>query len=932
MGKSTLSKNHPRKGAKMRKYLLLLLTLSSLLFAEQKADNEELTLMYNAFLYDKDLPHAYKIAKQGVKAFPHDITWHKRLSNAALWSGKNTESMDEMVYLYKHNDDPKLAPKIITQMLAAYQYQKALPIINSEFQKNRQSSQKLLDIYEKTGDPQEAIEILKKRFVKHPDAKILAQILPLQIELGDIKGAKESVQALEHYHDISPQVALALSKYYFLQKELQKAYTTLLQAKKRATVKDIPYLERLSDFANYMGDRENMLYASLLLFHADAYRVVDLERINKEADKSQVALRQIIYKEALKKFHKKSIFIDTISQLLEAKKYEALKKELDTVLADKELAENLKEEPKLWLVKASVDEHLGHTKVAQEDLRKALRYSNNDIKIEETLLWHLINHQQYQALQKMLHNIEQNKPIPPSLYHPLCAGYFTLQEADKAIFYFHKAFKKNPKDISLQFLYSEILGSVGKEKEKKVYLNLILKKLQKRANANPKLLKNQDFLRQYLQASLPFLPYKQAKNRIEKYKKDLDKQDYWELKVLLALQHKYPNHALSSYQHLAKKDTFLALDIAHQRGDIKREKRLLHTLGLAAPHMLKIQLDEDENRLPQAIHLAKKALQGNQQNLALQQKLALLQKEYANAFKVASGYQQIGKIKKTTIMIENFSYLAQGYGLISKAAFIKFDNAQKTHLSHYHDRQTQLTLGLRKHIKDGKIEANIHYNDKREKHLGASIAIEKSISEKLSFSGKVSANERIDDEGERLMLDASKDSITLQTNYNLDKSNQLSMMVEKMRYKSNHSLTLGNGIRANFTWGHKVNEDPDITLLAMYRLGHYNEQNKAAQLSLFERKDYASRFLPEDYHDIGLGFSYGKAYHGYGKATHPHLDASLFYNTKHHKLAGEVYAGVSSSLTKEDYYDVNAFYQNAINGLSYENYGININYNHLYGE
>jgi len=905
----------------MRKKLLLLLNLSSIIYASNSIDNEELTLMYNSFIYSKDLSHAYKIAKQGVKSFPNDLSWHKRLSDVALWRGNTNESLNNMLYIYKHTNNSKIAAKLIKQMLATYQYQKALPIINKEFKKNRQSAKELIDIYKKVGDPQKAIEILKKKFIKNPDPKILAQILPLQIELGDIKGAKESVQIVEKYHiSSSPSTALAISKYYFLKKELQKAYKALLQAKKDATLNDTPYLKRVSDFANYMGDKENMLYASLMLFQSGKYRVVDLDRINKEADKNQIDLRKTISQKALKKFHNKFIFINTATKLLEDKKYKELKNIIEDILKDKKMSQLVKNDPKLWIIKASLDEYLGDINETNKDLFKAQKYSNNNPNIEKTLLWHLINHQQYKLLKDTIKDIEKREHIDATLYHPLSAGYFTLQQSDKALFYFHKAFKEDPKDISLQFLYSEILGSIGKDKEKREILSIILENLQKRAKDNPNLFKDQKFLRQYIQASIPFISIEDASALLNKYKKVLDKQDFWELQVLLALKHKDLNKALYAYKKLPRKDKLIALDIANQKDDTSTKKALLKNLGIAAPTLLKIQLHEDENKIHQAIKLTKEAIKENKQSITLKNKLAYLQKEYANCFKVTSKYQKIGKLKHKDIILENFYYLAKGYGLITKAELIQFYNIQKKVASHFDSKQTKLTLGLRKHIKNGKIETAIEYNQKRKKHFGGKIAITKSINEKLSISGEISKNIKIDNVNDNLVVNANKDSIALHANYQLNNSNQLDLMVEKIRYKNDKSLKLADAIKTNFTWNYLFNNNYDIRLLTIYRMGHYKSNHSVKYIS------------PSDYQDIGMGISYGQEYQGYGKTAHPYLNTSVFYDTKHHKLASDVYAGVTSSFTKDDYYNLSAFYQNSINGQNYENYGVKFNYNHLYGE
>jgi len=157
------------------------------------------------------------------------------------------------------------------------------------------------------------------------------------------------------------------------------------------------------------------------------------------------------------------------------------------------------------------------------------------------------------------------------------------------------------------------------------------------------------------------------------------------------------------------------------------------------------------------------------------------------------------------------------------------------------------------------------------------------------------------------------------------------MMLEKMRYNDLDGLKLGSGVRANFAWNHTFDEIPQIGTRLMYRLGRFHTSHKSKLLSAYLGNAYKDeRIMPTNYHDIGIGFSYGDSYQGYGQAWHPYLDASLFYSQKEKKLYSDIVAGVAGSLSKQDTLAYTLLYQDNMNGQSYKNYSLNLNYSHLY--
>ena len=401
----------------------------------------------------------------------------------------------------------------------------------------------------------------------------------------------------------------------------------------------------------------------------------------------------------------------------------------------------------------------------------------------------------------------------------------------------------------------------------------------------------------------------------------------------MALENKNYQKATSLYKQYPYKDLSTELEIAKLNHDTKTQKSLMQQLSLAAPNLLKIEFAEDMHDIPQAIAISKDIIKENQKNKVLKDKLAGLQKDYASKFSSNINHQKRGDLKISAVELENFYYLARGYGIISKIEHYHYDSQNKRekrlHLQKKND--TQLKVGVRKHINSGQIEATLHFRDALKSDVGFTLSAEKSINQDLSLLAIVEKNSALRDESDILMLGAKKDAISVNANYTLTDNQRLSLMIEKMHLYALDDIKLGSGIRANLAWDYTFAKDPVVGMRLMSRLGKYKVHHKSPLLNTLLTKQYKNeRVVPSDYHDIGVGVYYGEDYQGYGSKWHPYLDASVFYNQKEKKALSDISAGFTGSFSKNDLYQVGVLYQNSINGQNSENYGLNFNYSQLY--
>jgi hypothetical protein len=117
----------------------------------------------------------------------------------------------------------------------------------------------------------------------------------------------------------------------------------------------------------------------------------------------------------------------------------------------------------------------------------------------------------------------------------------------------------------------------------------------------------------------------------------------------------------------------------------------------------------------------------------------------------------------------------------------------------------------------------------------------------------------------------------------------------------------------------------------LYRIGRYTVDDYSYYIdTLLTTKNRDERIMPLDFNDAGINFYYGDSYRDYGTSWSPYINASLFYNKQEKTIYKDISAGFTGSFTKNTLCRFGASYQNSINGLKNENYGINLGYSFIY--
>jgi predicted Zn-dependent protease len=920
----------------MRLYTLVVssLILTTSIYAKNSTlDNESLKLMYDSFIYSQDLNHAYLIAKKALKAYPDSLYWHKKIGEVALWTSKNDEAMEHLIYVYQHTNDDKLANALIKQMLATYQYKKALPIIKKRLSHsyNKKNIQTMIEINDKVGKPEDSIKTLKKLYKKRALSKYLAEMLTIYIDIGKVSKAKGVVKKLERSKTKDLKSALALSKYYFLQKDIKKAYKLLLDVKYKAKKSDIEYFRQLSDLGWYLHDKNNAVYGSLMLYHAQKARLVDYERIEEVYRKKDIALMKDIANDAMKRHGSKKFLINYANQALEQKDFKTVQKVISEQLNDPKSLEVLKSDPNFWLIKAKIDKYFNRKDIAHEEFKKALTNTSNSPQIVNTILWSLIDNSQYTLLDKMIKKIEKQKNISPSIYHALSAAYLTLQKPDKAMVYFNKVYKNNPQDMDLLFLQTEIYAAQGDIQKQKTLLRKILNTLKKEREKNPSLIKDKQYLRRYLQASLWSEDEQSWKELLNNSKKYLTKSDYYELQILNALKHKRFKEAKAINQRSSKHNPQLEIELAYENRDNKLLSKLINNNRLAASKSIIIEEYIKKDDISQAINYNKEALNENSTNPYLIDKLHRLYRDYNNHIDLLTNYATRGSLKTFAYGLSNFYYISNGYGLISNIKEYRYKGTNLKEFKFNKCNHHYIDLGVRKSTKDSFFEAGIIYQDREEKDFGIKIEAQSSITDSLYMTLLLQTNSIVNDQSIQMQIGGTEDLVSIETSYTLTDNQYITILGEHNRYASQDGADIGSADKINFNWDYTFSKYKDKGVRLFYNTGKFDEKLQKGNIKdLLYPNQSGERLLQKDYEDTGITLYYKDSSKDFGNRLNPYIDLSAIYSKNEKRYYTTIHAGVTKLFLQTNLIEMDITYQNSINTFNQKEFTLNLKYTHRY--
>lgn len=154
----------------------------------------EFQLMYQSFLYNKQVEAAHEIARIAVKKNPHDSAWHQRLAKTSLWLEDYHTGIRAWLYVFEHTHN-NVAQREALKVVKDFGYDQVLVKMLHFYLKNHphdtQTWLELARAQNRLGHPQKALKILDNLI--RPLSK-----LPVESEVQGDEERRVAVHKLVH--------------------------------------------------------------------------------------------------------------------------------------------------------------------------------------------------------------------------------------------------------------------------------------------------------------------------------------------------------------------------------------------------------------------------------------------------------------------------------------------------------------------------------------------------------------------------------------------------------------------------------------------------------------------------------------------------------------------------------------------------------------
>jgi len=397
-------------------------------------DDRIYTLGYEAFLDNRNLEDAWKVAASAVRQAPDNRIWRQRLAQVSEWTGRPQVALEHWEYLARATGSAeawqavlRLAPGLFDDnaLRAALHYQLARQPDDARLLRE------LLTTYERLGDPQGAMRFLEQTYARTRQPGLLEQMAELAQRAGDDDLALRYWQRFIEAAGLTPARAVRVATLLLLRARTDDALALLERARGEARPTDIVFWRLTAELAQAAQKDTTAI---------DAYRRL-IDHANAE-ERDYEALRQLLQQDfpleaahvaaaAWRRFGDPAQFVYALGHYAAGERWMEMSRLLGELGEEQRRA--MRQKPDFLQLSARYHLHAGHPERARHDLETALRLAPENPDIRSALLWLLIDGNDGAALRRLLATHESGWKDDPAMHDALGAAYLALSLPDVAL-------------------------------------------------------------------------------------------------------------------------------------------------------------------------------------------------------------------------------------------------------------------------------------------------------------------------------------------------------------------------------------------------------------------------------------------------------------------------------------------------------------------
>ena len=887
-----------------------------------KSTDEELRLLYITFVYAEDLKSAIEVARIALLRYPDSIYWNEKMAEALQWSGRSDEAMRYMKRLYTLTHRQSIAKKIVEYDLSAYRYEDALRFVESRYKRNKDPKdlELLLFLYQKVAEPEKAADLLFARFQATKQKEYLLRALRIALDMGDMQRAKRYVDILEKLQPYTYEQSLLLANYYYVQRDIRRAYDLLLQAKGEpksdTTHLYTEYLYAKSDLGWFFQDFQNAVDASMRAIELRKGRQVDYERALYYYKHKDAKMTMMLAREAYERFGLGYLFFTYADTALKERRYKELAAYMDKI---EQKDAKLSCEPMFWFVRYELFSALGKKEQAKEVIVHLLRLQNTPVTLHTTLLWSLMDHKDTKLLQKMLITLRQ-RSVSPALYFPMASAYLFLGNVDAANYFADLLTQNNSaitNSIEFLFLRAYIYQAQDREGLFMTTMREIVARMHRQIDANPSLAQNPTFMATYLRAAMYVEPADLFEEKLQQAKRVIKKRDFEEIAYSFAAKRGAKAKAHHEALQNGGQTLWIAFSDALLRYETARVQKMLHRYFEIIAKSDAAEGADMTGQRAMAQSIAYTYILHNRRDEKGQLRYIELVKKRSDMVDAKTAWYRRENLQTNYLRLKNENYIAEGWllqeGLRLAPSLSSLSDAELYNLP---SSLFYGYVGIAKVLKRGKATLLATYHDKLTGYMGLEARLSYDLRRDLSLRFDAAVNQDAL-ETTSLLVGGKKDKVAAQAMITPLPSTSLELYTEFNRYKSEDDVALGSGLYYRAAFMHTYHSVyPDIEFGGVVEGGSYSQKSGShGVIDAIQPQDY--EVLPQNYLSVGPMFSYGmQKRHLHTRKWRPYFQGGVFFNSENSDFNYALEAGMGGRLYRQDHLSVGASYSEFVRGVN----------------
>ncbi len=887
---------------------------------------EMLDLLLSTFLASGDLENALRVTSIATGLFPEDPYWWEKHAELNVWTGNARMALPAYLKAYRLSQRRDIRKKAMELAMALNRFDIAKELLEEEVKTGRiEDIQKMVSVYEQAGSIEELIHMLRGIYEREKDRNVLKTLSRLYFFYGRPLSALKSMDEMEQSFGLTPEDALFKARLLYTLKRYDRALGVLKRYEHRAGPLDTEFWQTMSDIAWGLKDYSASVRASETLYRAKRAREVDYERLFlywAERDKRR-ALKYAL--EGWHNFRMDYMFYYFLNTSASLRDWKLIAREVEKLSTTE--FERFMKNPFFVSIYAQTLLNTGRPETARRLYRTLLERAFHR-EVLAGYIYFLIDVGDHAGLKEVLRRYSKFE-TEPGLVMPFVLAYMSLQDGKNAL----SLSKVLPMDTpDRELLYADILSLYGREHRADAVRFRLYRKLKRRLEENPQLVRNRAFMETFVRVALYYEPAGRLKEYLRSAGGVLSADVVEEVEIsnlLLRGEHDRARYLIKKYDYVVR--PWIHLNLALWEDERMKMLKLLEDHMGTLPVRDTVEALVRTGQIKTAVSHAHHGLALNREDSLLYTQYADLVTEYGQRLKLGAGYIMYGPYEEFKKELSAGLYLARATELVVFGTHAERTNSDSEDLVNPPSSRQETGIRLKKLFNRGRVGLTLGTMKAMEENGFYLVELEsRYLKDRISLGLSYGKNLFTED-NVYLYLGGMRQGYTVKLSYSHSHRMWAGLELGNYRYLSQDARELGRGIILRQSLHHRLRRGyPDYTLRLYVEALSFREDRTSGTLIETLYPYSPLRVLNKSYSLVGVGLSFGeRRREGYTGVWRPYMVFDVTWNNRT-DLGVDAEAGIGGGLFRQDHLSVGLRYVKGFRAGEDIYLGVSVNYRLFY--